>query len=100
MFEDAKVWHEQECDLSNEQNPWLVGLYRGWNPTQLYRGYNKTIIGMPTNQDFPWKVGGFFFVLSPENDTFQKEFRPFRSMKIFRVKPQPLPKFWAQKIAR
>ena len=22
---------------------WLVGLYRGWNPTQVYRGYNKPL---------------------------------------------------------
>jgi len=30
MFEDAKVWYEQECDLSNEKRApgWLV-VYRG-----------------------------------------------------------------------
>ena len=26
--------------VSNEKNPWLFRVYRGWDPTQLYRDYN------------------------------------------------------------
>ena len=37
----------------NPEIAWLVGLYRGWYTTQLYRDYNKPLWGsLLTNQDF------------------------------------------------
>ena len=33
----------QGIQVSNEKGPWLVGLYRGWNPTQVYMDYNKPL---------------------------------------------------------
>ena len=46
-----------------KKGPWLVRVYRGWTPFQLYGDYNK-----PWNKDpvfkqpgFQWKVGGSGF---------------------------------------
>ena len=36
------VWLEGQ--LSNEKKgPWLVRIYRGWNPSQFYRDFNKPL---------------------------------------------------------
>ena len=37
-------WHQTDPTIPGEpqkKGPWLLGLYRGRDPTQLYRGYNK-----------------------------------------------------------
>ena len=48
-WDSSSVYWEPFFSITAEQwkkGPWLVGLYRGWNPTQFYRDYNK-----PRNKD-------------------------------------------------
>ena len=40
----AGLMHEKiETRLEQWKKTWLVGLYKGWNPTQLYRDYKKPL---------------------------------------------------------
>ena len=36
--------------VSNGKKTWLFRVRRGWNPSQVYRDYSKTIIKIPTTQ--------------------------------------------------
>ena len=46
---------------TKKKGPWLVGLCRGWNPTQLHRDVNKPLQGsLLTNQDSMESRRAFF----------------------------------------
>ena len=50
--QDSEMFH-----VSNEKNPWLFRLYRGDYTTHIINHCKTSPL---TNQDDPWKVGGFF----------------------------------------
>ena len=60
-----KLW-QQKSNLEwrcepRKKGPWLVGLYRGWNTTQLYRDYNRPLSGSQLTNQYNGKYSRVFF---------------------------------------
>ncbi len=57
-------WQRLKITYELWSKPWLVGSYRGWHTTQVYRDYNKPIIQIPINQPgFHGMSQGFWSLL-------------------------------------
>ncbi len=79
--------------MSNEQKSWMFSVYRGWNPTQLYRADNK-----PWNKDPYWKrqyfmesKGPVFFgAVAHMKIPKSPQFQPYRGAMTWKKTHRPM----------